>query len=112
MYNPDTDMLFPARAIPTIKDLRGKNWADLVQQVLDSGEDSIDHLGFTLLMIRLGGCGSCHADSYRAMRGCTQCSQQTIRRYKGNDAELSKKFKKAVDDMDQYLEIRGAQLGK
>ncbi|MDX1436788.1 MAG: hypothetical protein R3335_08260 [Anaerolineales bacterium] len=106
MYNPDTDMLFPARAIPELKDLRDDRWAELVEGVLGSSEDSLDHLGFTLLMIKLGGCASCHADSYRAMRGCTQCSQQTIRRFKGSDAELAKRFEKARAEMEAYLERR------
>jgi hypothetical protein len=109
MYNPDTDILFPARAIPNLQDLRGDRWSGLVQQVLDSPESSLDHLGFILLMVRLGGCTSCHADSYRAMRGCTQCSQQTIRRFKGSDVELEERFNKACKEMDIYLQKRSAK---
>jgi hypothetical protein len=106
VYNPDTDMLFPARAIPNLKDLRGEEWADLVERVMNSEEDSIHHMGFTLMMIKLGGCTSCHADSFRAMRGCTQCSQQTIGRFKGTDEELEQRFTKARSEMEAYLEKR------
>jgi hypothetical protein len=45
-------------------------------------------LAFGLLMIRIDGCLSCHADSYRAMRGCTVCAQQSISRFKGSDEDL------------------------
>jgi hypothetical protein len=110
VYNPDTDMLFPVRAIPSLKDLREENWAELVQQVMDSEESSTEHLGFVLLMVRLGGCTSCHADSYRAMRGCTQCSQQTIRRFRGSDSELVERFEKARREMQNYLEKRLKKL--
>jgi hypothetical protein len=40
------------------------------------------------------------------MRGCTQCSQQTISRFKGTDEELAQRFTKARSEMDAFLEKR------
>ncbi len=62
MYNDDTDMLFPSRVIPTLRDLRGDGWANLIDEVEDQPPDALDHLGFVLMMIKLGGCTSCHAE--------------------------------------------------
>jgi hypothetical protein len=104
MYNDDTDMLFPSRVIPLLRDLRGEKWDSLIDKVQDQPPDALDHLGFVLMMIKLGGCTSCHADSYRAMRGCSSCAQQTIRRFRGEDGELQNKFSAARTEMETYLD--------
>ena len=103
MYHEDTDMLFPSRVIPKLRDLRGEGWNGLIDQVKNQPPEAVDHLGFVLLMIKLGGCTSCHADSYRAMRGCSSCAQQTIRRFRGEDDELLNKFSEARKDMEAHL---------
>ena len=33
MYQSDTEMLFPSRVIPTLKNLRGAAWRNLVEKV-------------------------------------------------------------------------------
>ena len=81
-------MLFPPRVIPALAHLRGPEWRALVERVASLPQDHADSLGFMLMMVRLNGCLSCHADSYRAMRGCTLCAQQSILRFKGTDTEL------------------------
>lgn len=101
MYNPDTELLFPSRVIPALRDLRGKNWGKLVDKVSNQETIQPDHLAFVLLMVRLDGCVSCNADSFRAMRGCTQCAAQNIRRFRGNDRELMKLYKEAEVDIAQ-----------
>jgi hypothetical protein len=108
MYNNDTDMLFPSRAIPKLRDLRDEAWRHLIDEVVDKEQTSLDHLGFVLLMIQLGGCTNCHADSYRAMRGCTMCAQQTIRRFRGSDQELAEKFDEAKNEMKIFIEERNS----
>jgi hypothetical protein len=55
------------------------------------------------MMIRLDGCLSCETDSYRAMRGCILCAQQTIRRYKGSDRELILAFEEARNDVVAFI---------
>ncbi len=104
MYQSDTEMLFPSRVIPTLKNLRGAAWRNLVEKVAQQEDGADGTLAFGLMMIRLGGCLSCHADSYRAMRGCTACAQQTISRFKEGDEALLRNFKKAQKDVAAYLE--------
>jgi hypothetical protein len=104
MYQSDTEMLFPARVIPTLKPLRGAAWKNLVARVARQEDGARDTLAFGLMMIRLNGCLTCHADSYRAMRGCTACAQQSVLRCKETDAGMVKLFKQAQRDVDEYLE--------
>jgi hypothetical protein len=104
LYQEDTEMLFPARVIPSLANLRGEEWKALVERVACMPQDHPDILGFTLMMIRLDGCMTCTADSYRAMRGCTLCAQQAISRFKGNDRELVRKWERARQDILCWLE--------
>jgi hypothetical protein len=99
----DTELIFPPRVIPVLRDLRGDFWKDLVDEVVQSEDIEINRLAFVLLMARMGGCASCHSDSFRAMRGCTQCSKQTIRRYRGTDEELNDLFLEARQDMEAFM---------
>ena len=92
MYNSDTELLFPSRVIPELRDLRNKPWRELVSRVADTKPDEVDHLGFVLMMVEVNGCKSCNSDSFRAMRGCTQCTFQNVRRFKEPDSELVKMF--------------------
>lgn len=88
MYQSDAEVLFPARVVKTLPFLRGEQWRQLVESVSLCPEHDPDLLGFSLLMIRLTGCLTCHPDSYRAMRGCTACAQQSVMRFKGCDEDL------------------------
>ena len=92
MYNSDTELLFPSRVIPELRDLRNKPWRELVDRVSNTEPDDVDHLAFILTMVEVDGCMSCNADSFRAMRGCTQCALQNVRRFRGPDSELVKMF--------------------
>ena len=97
------ELMFPPYAVPMLKDLRGADWRQLVEHVTAVPESHTDSLAFSLMMIRLNGCLSCHADSYRAMRGCTACAQQTVARFRENDDALLKLYKKAEKDVEAYL---------
>ena len=90
MYNADTELLFPPRIIPSLRTLRGATWKKMVEQVEKSGDSSPEKIGFVLLMVKINGCTSCNADSFRAMQGCTQCSKQAIHRLKEPDKSLVK----------------------
>jgi hypothetical protein len=103
MYNTDTEILFPSRVIPTLRDLRGDVWHDLVDQVLYQEETAVDRLAFVLVMTRLAACPSCHADSFRALRGCTRCANQAVRHYRGSDQDIVKLFMGARQELQQYL---------
>ncbi len=94
MYNSDTEVLFPVRAIPGLKGLRGPQWDQLIDYVLNDAKDQ-EKLAFVLMIVRLVGCSGCNADSFRAMRGCTKCAQQSIRRFRGDDVDLLKLYEKS-----------------
>lgn len=98
MYT-NNEILFPHSAISSLQGLRGAQWQALVERVLSLPETHEDTLAFMMMMIRLNGCMSCETDSYRAMRGCAACSVQTLRRYKGDDAELIGLFDEALQDV-------------
>jgi hypothetical protein len=98
MYT-NNEILFPHSAIISLRDLRGAQWQALVERVLKLPETHEDTLAFMLMLIRLNGCMSCETDSYRAMRGCAACAIQTLRRHKGDDAELIGLFEEALDDV-------------
>ena len=99
MYNEDTELIFPNRVIPELADLRGAGWKKLVEKVGEQEAESDDQLAFVLMMAQLDGCMTCNADSFRAMKGCTQCAQDAVRRYRGTDKELLTMFKTAQKDV-------------
>tara|TARA_B100000945_G_scaffold321121_1_gene333976 strand:- start:2629 stop:2970 length:342 start_codon:yes stop_codon:yes gene_type:complete len=104
MYQEDAELLFPERVVPHLKGARSQEWDELVESISKQDPDSVDGLSFSLMMMRVNGCMTCHAGSHRARLGCTACAQQTIRRYKGKDRELFQKFDKAKKDIKLYLE--------
>ncbi len=104
MYNSDTEILFPSRVISSLRGLRGEMWQDLVEQVIHQEPTSVDHLAFVLLMVRLGNCTSCHADTFRAQRGCTKCASQAVRHFRGSDQDLNQLFAEACREIQQYLD--------
>ena len=99
LYQEDAEVLFPARVVSTLRHLRGEKWRQLVEHVMARPENDPDLLAFGLVMIRIDGCLSCHADSYRAMRGCTLCAQQSISRYKGSDDDLIRLWEVAREEI-------------
>jgi hypothetical protein len=104
---PKAEILFPPRLIPSLRDLRGPEWAELIGRVSKLPETHPDVLAFCLMMIELDGCLNCYAGSYKFMRGCTACARQAIAQYKGTDADLLDHFQRARADIQAYLEGRG-----
>jgi hypothetical protein len=111
MY-PDSEILFPAHCIPILKDLRGEEWRDLIQRMTNRAEDHEDILGFSLMMIRLGGCLTCDLDSYRASLGCATCSKRTVAGFKGSDKALVKKFNEARREVSAFVGQNGRKQPK
>lgn len=103
MYREDTDLLFPMRVAPELRELRGEVWKELVDRALLAPDGSIDRLAFTLLLVRLCSCMTCYPDSYRALRGCTICAVQIVRRYRGDDQELVVLFDEARHEILEYM---------
>lgn len=104
MYQKDAEVLFPTRVIASLRPLRGPQWEQLIDHVTALPETEPDVLAFNLLMIRLDGCLSCQADSFRAMRGCTICARQTILRFKGTDDDLVLLWESARADIQRWME--------
>lgn len=105
MYQADTEMLFPMRVTPDLRNLRGGAWAELVEDISGRPADSIACLAFNLLIIRLSSCLSCHTHSYRAMRGCTPCAIHAVKRYTGSDDELMKRYQEALQEIQSHFQL-------
>ncbi|MCG3209086.1 MAG: hypothetical protein FOGNACKC_02705 [Anaerolineae bacterium] len=89
------DLLFTPSLIPQLRNLRGDEWARLIDYLAPLPETHPDAIAFSVMMINLGGCLPCEMDSYRAQRGCAVCARQTILSFKGNDKQLLKRYEKA-----------------
>jgi hypothetical protein len=98
----DNEIYFPHYVISSLKDLRGEAWRRLVERVASLPECHEETLAFMVMMTRLNGCVTCETDSYRAMRGCAACTFQTLRRFKGSDDELLKKYHTALADIREF----------
>ncbi len=97
------DLLFTPRLIPQLRNLRGEEWANFIDQLSGLPELHPDTLAFSMMMIKLGGCLPCEMDSYRAQRGCATCARQTILSFKGSDKQLIKRFEKARQIIAEHL---------
>jgi hypothetical protein len=104
MYVQDSEILFPPSLIPSLGNAAGPGWRGLVERVKGLDETHPESLALSLTMIRLNGCLECETDSYRALRGCSSCTIQTVRRYRKDDRELVKLYKAALKDMLAYLQ--------
>ena len=103
MY-PDSEILFPPRCIPQLRDLRGSAWARLIDRLSNLPDGHEDMLGFSLMMIRLGSCLTCDLDSYRASLGCCTCACRSVAGFKGSDKELIRRFEKAREEVREFLD--------
>jgi hypothetical protein len=105
MYT-DNELMFPHRAISSLRSQRGPRWQALVDRVTALPETHEETLAFMLLLIRLNGCLSCETDSYRAMRGCAACAAQTLRRFKADDDELLRLFDQSLAEVRAFTAAR------
>ncbi len=103
MYNPDTDLIFPPRAIPALSRERGAIWQGLVSDAQSAAPDSPEQIAFVLLVARLNNCGTCNADSYRAIHGCTTCTRQSLKRFHGTDEDLRQMYLSAVSEVNDFI---------
>lgn len=103
-YQSDTEFLFPMRVAPVLRDLKDDHWRELVDRAHSAPDGSEEQLAFSLLLVRLAGCMTCHTDSYRALRGCTVCAQQAIRRQHSDTKELESMLEEAHDEVCGYLD--------
>ena len=104
----DNEILFPHYAIPALRNTRGPLWRQLIDKIAAERETSVEVIALMSVMIELNGCLPCETDSYRAMRGCTACAQQTLRRFKGSDEELIDAYEASVArfrELDLALDV-------
>ena len=111
MFNPDTELLFPLRVIPLLGRIRGEKWRTLISRMNSSNAKYSEKLAFVLMMARLDGCTTCNSHSFRAMRGCSLCAQQAIKRYKGSDDDLLKMYEKASSEVVKYINDHHLEYG-
>lgn len=104
MYNSDTEVLFPSRVIPQLRSLHGEEWRLLIDRLCSVESTSTERYAFVLMMVRMCGCIGCNADSFRAMRGCTQCARQTVRRIRGGDREIMEQFRQMQKEIAVYIQ--------
>lgn len=102
MYTKN-ELMFPHSSIALLRDARGREWRELVDRVAALPETHEEVLAFMLMMIRLNGCMPCETDSYQAMRGCSACALQTLRRFKDPDVELLRLYRESLSDVQMYL---------
>ncbi len=106
MY-PESEILFPARAIPELRNARkGEKWQQLIDRLTQLPESHEDVLAFSLMMIRLGNCLTCDLDSYRASLGCNACARRTVSSFKGSDEALIKKIEEARKEVRTYAKTQ------
>ena len=99
MYNEDTELIYPLRVNPAIRDLHGPAWRKAADKALKAGPDGPDAVIFVLAMARVNSCHTCNADSFRAMKGCTLCAQDNVRRYRGGEKALLRQVEKAEKEL-------------
>jgi len=103
MY-PDSEILFPPRCIPELRNLRGPEWAELIDHISALPDGHEDVLGFSLMMIKLSSCLTCDLDSYRASLGCCTCAGRSVSGFKGSDRELIREFEEAREQVRAFVE--------
>lgn len=102
MY-PDSEILFATECISELRDVRGPQWAELVDRVASLPDGHEDVLGFALTIIELSSCLTCDLDSYRATLGCCTCARRSVSGFKGSDQELIALFEKKRDHVREYV---------
>jgi hypothetical protein len=111
MFNQDTEVLFPTRVIPTLRSLHGEEWGQLIDRLQSEDCSPAERHAFVLMMVKMCGCVGCNADSFRAMRGCTQCARQSVRRNRGGDHELVEQHKGLLREVEAALQKAAAEPG-
>jgi hypothetical protein len=97
-----THLIFPERLIPILIDERGADWQHLVQDTLQRSPNSVEQVAFILLIARLSGCATCHANALRALRGCAICAKQSVGRFRGSDQELAAQHEQACEEVEGF----------
>lgn len=104
MSTAPTNLIFPTEAIQELRAERGAPWMKLVSAVEMSEAGAPERVAFVLMMARINNCVTCNADSFRALQGCSQCTRQSLKRYRGTDEQLALLFEQACREVVQYYQ--------
>lgn len=103
----ENSIFFSYCAIAALRHTRGEKWQALVEKVLKLPPTHEETLALMFMMVRLNGCLGCETDSFRAMKGCSTCALQTLRRYKGDDDELLAAYDKSLAEVRRFAACDG-----
>lgn len=98
------EILFPHSKVGGLKNFKGDDWKDLVEEIAGLPETHPDALAFSHMMIKVCDCLNCDLSSYKAALGCAACSQRTINALRDTDKQMIKRFKKSQKVIGEYLE--------
>jgi hypothetical protein len=96
---PESEILFPYRAIAPLRKERGDVWQDLVNRVASQKDGSEDIIAFSLMMIRLCDCLNCDQSSYKASLGCISCARRTVAAAKVSDTMMVQAFEQSRQEV-------------
>lgn len=83
--------------------LHGDGWRDLLDHIRSEDCPPLDLYAFVLMMVRMCGCTGCNSDSFRAMRGCTICAKQCVKRFRGGEREILDQFGLMKKEVATYM---------
>ena len=103
----DTEILFPIRLLPELKNMRSEVWSELIAQLEEMNTSRLEVIAFSGMMVKLNNCLTCHVDTFRAMKGCLTCSRDTVRRCKMNDQELLSLYEQTLAELSLFVRNEG-----
>jgi hypothetical protein len=97
------EILFPHSKVSGLKNLKSKEWKNLVEHISVLPETHPEALAFSHMMIKVCDCLNCDLSSYKAALGCAACSQRTINALRDDDEQLLTRYEKSLKEMEGYL---------
>lgn len=105
MSQYDHKIFFDGRKTESLLGARGVEFDELIREVLQTPQDSVERAAFVNLIASLSICETCDINQYRASsRGCALCAEDSLKRAEKTDAQLIKKYHQSVKQIQNYLE--------
>jgi hypothetical protein len=104
----NNELMFPHRAVPALVRVRNGAWQELTEHIADLDESEEESLAFSLMMIKLCGCLKCQPGCFKLSLGCSTCASRAISGFKGPDSALIRRFRKAQEEVQAFLDDRTA----
>jgi hypothetical protein len=103
MYT-ESDLFFPNSSIQNLRNLRGEAWQQLIDRLTPLPDEHEETIAFILMIAQLNKCFVCQTDSFRALRGCLTCLQQTLKRFSGTDEMLIEMYDCALESVRNFAD--------